>query len=64
MHIKARIFLLSDLQEFFFRFRVGGRKKIKKNKLYLESTDQIKNNFRNYHFIFFLLSRKLQKGGL
>ena len=26
---KARIFLLVDLQEFFFRFRVGGTKKIK-----------------------------------
>ena len=27
--LKARIFLLDDLREFFFRFRVGGRKKIK-----------------------------------
>ena len=26
---KARIFLLVDLQEFFFRFRVGGTKKNK-----------------------------------
>ena len=25
---KARIFLLVDLREFFFRFRVGGTKKI------------------------------------
>ena len=25
-NVKARIFLLVDLQEFFFRFRVGGQK--------------------------------------
>ena len=28
LYIKARIFLLVDLRDFFFRFRVGGRKKI------------------------------------
>ena len=29
---KARIFLLVDLREIFFRFRVGGTKKKKKKK--------------------------------
>ena len=33
MMTKARIFLLVDLQEFFFRFRVGRRKKINKKAL-------------------------------
>ena len=28
-HLKARIFLLVDLQEFFFRFRGGGKEKKK-----------------------------------
>ena len=31
IHCKARIFLLVDLREFFFRFRVGGMEK--KNKI-------------------------------
>ena len=30
---RARIFLLVDLREIFFRFRVGGTKKKKKKKL-------------------------------
>ena len=29
LNIKARIFLLVDLRDFFFRFRVGGTKKNK-----------------------------------
>ena len=33
-HHKARIFLLVDLREFFFRFRVGGTKKNKIKKLW------------------------------
>ena len=27
--LKAKFFLLADLRDFFFRFRVGGRNKIK-----------------------------------
>ena len=34
---KARIFLLVDLREFFFRFRVGGTKKNKKKTLKMTS---------------------------
>ena len=39
---KARIFLLVDLREFFFRFRVGGTKKKKKKKLWKLSVDKKK----------------------
>ena len=36
-HIKARFFLLVDLQEYFFRSRVGGTKKINKKALKMTS---------------------------
>ena len=39
---KARIFLLVDLREIFFRFRVGGTKKKKKKKLWKWSVDNKK----------------------
>ena len=51
----ARIFLLVDLQDFFFRFRVGGRKK--KEKKVLKMT--LIGHFQSFFFFrafFFLIS--------
>ena len=42
-YIKARIFLIVDLQEFFFRFRVKGRKKSSEN-------DQLIGHFQRVFF--------------
>ena len=50
--IKARCFLLVDLQEFFFRLRVGGTKKINKKALKMTSELVI---FRAFFFFFFFL---------
>ena len=49
---KARIFLLVDLREFFFRFRVGGTKKKKKKS---SENDQsiIKKNKKRFFFLNF-----------
>ena len=48
---KARIFLLVDLREIFFRFRVGGTKKKKKSS----ENDQsiIKKNKKRFFFLNF-----------
>ena len=47
---KARIFLLVYLQDFFFRFRVGGTKKKKKKS---SENDQFTGHFQS--FFFFLI---------
>ena len=46
---KARIFLLVDLREFFFRFRVGGTKK---NKYKSSENDQLTDHFQSFFFLF------------
>ena len=61
----ARNFLIVDLREFFFRFRVGGRKKIKKSS----ENDQLTGHFQSFifflsfseHFFSFNISRKNSK---
>ena len=50
--VKARIFLLVDLPEFFFRFRVGGTKKINKKS---SENDQLTGHFQSFFFFFFFL---------
>ena len=46
---KARIFLLVDLREIFFRFRVGGTEKEKKSS----ENDQLTGHFQSLFFFFF-----------
>ena len=48
---QARIFLLVDLREFFFRFRVGGTKK---KKLKCSENDQLTGHFQSIFFFFSL----------
>ena len=60
--IKARIFLLVDLREIFFRFRVGGTKK-KALKMISErkssENDQLTGHFQSFFFrAFFLYLQK------
>ena len=50
MEIKAKIFLLVDLRETFFRFRVGGTKK---NKIKSSENDQLTGHFQIFFFFFF-----------
>ena len=63
----ARIFLSVDLREFFFRFRVWGRKKINKKALKMTSKLVIFGAFIIYFFhfqsfsFFFNISRKYSK---
>ena len=47
---KARIFLLVDLQEYLFRSRVGGQKKINKKS---SENDQLTGHFQSFFFFFF-----------
>ena len=51
---KARILLLVDLQEFFFRFRVKGTKKNQKNS----ENDQLTGHFQNFFFIISRINSK------
>ena len=46
---KDRFFLLVDLWEFFFRFRVGGTKK---NKQKSSENDQLTGHFQSFFFSF------------
>ena len=56
---EARIFLLVDLQEIFFRSRVGGKKKINKKALKMTSkTGHFQTFFFFRAFFFFNISRK------
>ena len=48
--IEARIFLLVDLRDIFFRFWVGGRKKIKQKS---SENDQLTGHFQDFFFFFF-----------
>ena len=48
---QARIFLLVDLRDFFFRFRVG---RTKKNKQKSSENDQLTGHFQSFFFFFFL----------
>ena len=54
---EARIFLLLDLREFFFRFRVRGRRKKS------SENDQLTGHFQSFFFseLFFNISRKTVK---
>ena len=53
---KARIFLLVDLQDFFFRFRVGGTRKINKKALKMTSYWSFSVLFFFFFFFFFFFS--------
>ena len=64
---KARIFLLVDVREFFFRFRFRGRKKKKKKS---SENDQLTGHFQSFFFFlhfqsfflfFFLISPETVK---
>ena len=46
---KARIFLLVNLRDFFFRFRVRGAKKKSEND---QSNDQLTGHFQSFSFLF------------
>ena len=49
---KARIFLLVDLQDFFFTSRVGGTKK---NKQKSSKNDQLNGHFQSFFFFLLLI---------